>query len=127
MLLPLLMNLAMFGDGGAPEPSTPSTSGGGYYRYFSVDEMGSCKREIKALEKQQKTLEKKIAKLEVRVDDQRDRLAFAHNMAAMNALIRQLEELERQLEIARRKLAEAEEEEMMLIALVCEEYEQRLN
>lgn len=112
---------------GVEPPATGGTSSGGYYRYFSVDEMSSCKREIKTLEKKQKTLEKKIAKLEVKVDDKRDRLAFERNMVTISALIRQLEELERQLEIARRKLAEAEEEEMMLIAFICREYEQRLN
>lgn len=109
-------------------PVTPDTgSGGGYYRYFSADEMVSCKREIRALEKKEKEVERRVRKVEERIDDKRDEIAYAQNMATLNGLIAELTALQEKLEELRRKLDQIEDEEMMLVAFICSEYEQRLN
>jgi hypothetical protein len=99
----------------------PGTSGGRYYRYLPA--LDDCEREIKELEKRRDRVERRIAKLEKNEDSKQEQLAAEESMRRVKDLIAQLTRIEEELQALKLKLAEIEEEEMMLMTVICDVYE----
>lgn len=96
-------------------------SSGGNYRYLPAQSYGETRREIRKLEAEHKRVERRIKKLEAKVDDKHDQLRYEASMAVLKELIKQLNRMQDQLNMLYTKLAEIEDEEMMILSIAINE------